>query len=132
MSGIRISARRTDPLRRKVASIQRRLRVRILPVDSKVESSNMACLPVGISRAAREAEFQAQAGWPLATLFRARGAEPEALRTSREEPLCLCRHRGAENCSRGMSCGAEKIMGRGVHGLRYTPVHRPGTRRSTP
>jgi hypothetical protein len=34
-----------EPLIANAAIIQRRLRVRILPVDSKVESSNMACLP---------------------------------------------------------------------------------------
>jgi hypothetical protein len=32
----------------KVAIIQKRLRVPILPFDAKVESSNMACLPNSI------------------------------------------------------------------------------------
>jgi hypothetical protein len=34
-----------EVLKVKAAIIQRRLRVRILPADSKVESSNMASLP---------------------------------------------------------------------------------------
>jgi len=45
MSGTRINASRMEPLNRVAAIIQPRLRVRILPVDSKVESSNTACLP---------------------------------------------------------------------------------------
>jgi hypothetical protein len=45
MSGIRINASRMEVLKVKAAIIQRRLRVRILPADSKVESSNMASLP---------------------------------------------------------------------------------------
>ena len=45
MRGIRINASTIDPFKVNVAIIQLRLRVRILPVDSKVESSNMACLP---------------------------------------------------------------------------------------
>ena len=39
---------RIDPLKAKDAIIQLRLRVWILPVDSNVESSNMACLPESI------------------------------------------------------------------------------------
>jgi hypothetical protein len=38
---MRISANRIVPLKRRVATIHPRLRVWILPVDSKVESSNM-------------------------------------------------------------------------------------------
>ena len=37
-------ATRMVELRASAANIQARLRVRILPVDSKVESSNMGCL----------------------------------------------------------------------------------------
>src|SRR5271169_4318691 len=74
MSGIRTSARRMEPLKRKAAIIQPRLRVRILPVDSKVESSNMACLRrLPFSRAGREAKaFGAHGG--LAPRWRALGA----------------------------------------------------------
>ena len=44
-----MSARRIEPLKALVAIIHPRLRVRIVPRDSKVESSNMACLPNSIS-----------------------------------------------------------------------------------
>jgi hypothetical protein len=45
ISGTSTNANRTEAFKMKVAIIQRRLRVWILPADSKVESSNMACLP---------------------------------------------------------------------------------------
>src|SRR6516165_4759527 len=51
MSGIRISANSIDALKTSAASIHPRLRVRILPLDSNVESSNMASLPVKIDAA---------------------------------------------------------------------------------
>ena len=44
--GMRMSASRTDAFSAKVTSIHLRLRVRIIPVDSNVESSNMVCLPM--------------------------------------------------------------------------------------
>jgi hypothetical protein len=65
-----------DPLKAQAAIIQLRLRVRILPVDSKVESSNMACLlEFQFSRADREAgSLQGATAQPLhATCVR--GAE---------------------------------------------------------
>ena len=45
ISGIRINAITMEPLKVNAAIIHSRLRVRILPADSKTESSNMACLP---------------------------------------------------------------------------------------
>ena len=58
------------------ASIQPRLRVLILPVDSKVESSNMACLPDRFSRAGWEAVLLPRAGGPLgAPAYGGAGAE---------------------------------------------------------
>ena len=80
-------------LQRKTAIIQRRLRVWILPVDSKVESSNMACLPKNaFSRAGRESEDLSDASGladPRARLGvkLARGAVLEAFRNSLSEPL---------------------------------------------
>jgi hypothetical protein len=54
-----------EPLNRVAAIIQPRLRVRILPVDSKVESSNMACLPEEIQprrRGVRDGILQGAGG----------------------------------------------------------------------
>ena len=80
-------------LPRKTAIIQRRLRVWILPVDSKVESSNMARLPKNaFSRAGREFGCLSDASAlpdPRARLGvkLARGAGLESLRNSQSEPL---------------------------------------------
>jgi hypothetical protein len=45
MSGISTSPSRIDPLHAKAATIQLRLPVLIVPLDSNVESSNMTRLP---------------------------------------------------------------------------------------
>src|ERR1019366_5300504 len=122
MSGIRINASRMFPLKVKASIIQPRLRVRILPEDSNVESSNMACLPeVAIQprRPGVRSLSRTQEGRPLCARVLARGAGLKALRhpsdevgalwaspgtpvfrSSQSEPLYLCRHRAGENCSR--------------------------------
>jgi hypothetical protein len=64
-----------DPLKVKVAIIQSTLRVRILPVQSKVALSNMACLPkIKVSRAGRESEGRKKDAGGLAALARQPGA----------------------------------------------------------
>ena len=91
------------PFMPRAASIQRRLRVRILPVDSKVESSNMYASLHRISRAGgRLSDCARASGVRSARVgFRgrrrlestARGAGLKALRSSQSEPQCLGRHR---------------------------------------
>src|SRR6185437_1931207 len=69
-SGNSASASSAPPLKVNVASIHPRLRVRMLPADSNVESSNIACLPRLFSRADREACERRKAPVPLCALER--------------------------------------------------------------
>src|SRR5512146_653146 len=120
MSGTRTIATRMEPLKAQVASIHARLRVWILPLDSNVESSNMACLPT-FSRTVREAEgfggailcsrraeylrdvcLKAESDSGNASLL----PVPPAIRSSRSEPLCWCRHHPRAKCSRGRANSA--------------------------
>jgi len=75
-------ATRMVELRASAANIQARLRVRILPVDSKVESSNMGCLlgdePLRVRRAG------ARVGRPLGALI---GAASDAQLPRRRKPV---------------------------------------------
>jgi hypothetical protein len=64
-----------DPLKVKVAIIQSMLRVRILPMESNVALSNMACLPkFKISRAGGESGGLKKDAGGLAALARQPGA----------------------------------------------------------
>jgi hypothetical protein len=85
--------------------------VRMVPIDSNVASSNIpASLKPRIQprrsgggrRAAkRKRAICAQEVWPPASAQRV-GGRFTALRSSRSVPLCLCRHRALEICSRIM------------------------------
>ena len=122
-----------DPFNPNVATIQLRLRVWIVPIDSNVASSNMAASlkPLNSAAPIREAEgvpraqggICAQAVWPPASAQRV-GRGFTALRSSRSVPLCLCRHRALETVPGLRRKFAANGMPRGSHKKLRVPSRR--------
>src|ERR1700722_19727533 len=115
MSGTRTIVSKIELLKVKAAIIQPRLRVRILPVDSNVESSNMIRLPDAIQPRRPGGRIALQGAGALVRSARYAGAGAgfkalhpsdedlspgaRALRSSQSEPLCWDRHHARGNCS---------------------------------